>query len=91
MKLIILTFKTPLGDEAYKKVQEEGKKQSRMDRAIAKRVCKEVVIGNNPTVLEMRVKVPRLAVACELDKQVKTGLAKFGAVADKDYSMEVRY
>lgn len=89
MKEIILTFKTEKGEQAYKKVDEEGKKQSFMDRKISKAVASDKVVSKNPLIVNISIKVQRLAVHVELDKKVKEALEKFGAVEGVDYSMKV--
>ena len=91
MKNILVRFKTKKGEDAYNKVREEGEKQSKFDKAVAKRVCREIIISQKPMILKMKIKIPRLAVACDLPKQVEAGLAKFGAKKDQDYTMEVQY
>lgn len=91
MKDILIRFQTKKGENAYNKVREEGEAQPKMDKAIARRVCRETIISQNPMILKIKIKIPRLAIACDLPKQVETGLAKFGAKKDRDYTMEVRY
>lgn len=89
MKIIILKFLTKKGEDAYMKIMEEGKKQSWTDRQISKKVADDSITNTNPLVVEIRVKIPWLAVQVELDKQIITGLEKYKALLDKDYKMEV--
>lgn len=90
MKDILVRFKTKKGEEAYRKVREHGQAQPKMDKAIAGRVCKETIIQENPMILKIKIKIPRLAFAIDLPGQVVAGLEKFGAKKDRDYTMEVR-
>lgn len=91
MKEIILRFLTKKGEEAFHKVEEEGKSQSYMDKKIGKAVAKEIILSKKPLIVNIKVKVKRLAVQVELDKQVIIGLEKYGAKQNIDYEMEVRY
>jgi len=88
---ILLRFKTKKGEDAYRKVEEEGKAQSYMDRKIGRAVARETVLSKKPLIIKIHVKVKRLAVRIKLDEQVTVGLAKHGAKLDTDYTMEVTY
>jgi len=90
MNSIVLTFLTKKGEEAYRMVEKEGKKQSWRDRQIGKRVATDNVISKNPLIVKIDVKVDWLAVRVELDKQIALGLKNHGADIDKDYTMEVQ-
>lgn len=90
VKEIILRFKTPKGEKAYWLVEEEGKKQSYMDRKIGRAVAKDTVLSKHPLIVKIKVKVKRLAKKVCLDDKVVEGLAKHGAKKDVDYEMEVR-
>lgn len=90
MDKIILKFLTAKGEEAYRSVEEEGKRQPWKDRKIAEKVCTDKIISKNPLTVEINIKIGWLAVQVELDKQIVTGLDKFGAVQDKDYTMDIQ-
>jgi len=91
MKEILLKFLTKRGEEAYAKVEAEGKAQSRLDRRIAKSVARDTVIQKSPLVVKIKIKIKRLAVQVQLDKQVVEALKKFGAKENKDFEIEVTY
>lgn len=91
MKAIILKFKTKKGEEAYHKVDAEGKKQPYMDRKISKSVAKDSILSKNPLVVKIKIKVKFLAVKIKLDHKVEEALQKFGAKKDIDYKLEVLY
>jgi hypothetical protein len=90
MKLIVLKFLTKKGEEAYFKVESEGKKQSWKDKQIASHVAKDVVFSKSPLEVHVEVKIEWLAVQVQLDQQIIIGLKKHGAVIEKDYTLEVR-
>lgn len=89
MKLITLTFRTEKGEAAYRKVEAEGKKASFMEKQIVKKVCRDRVVSLKPLTVEIKVKIPRLAVQLDLEAQVEASLSKFGAKKDIDYVMVV--
>lgn len=89
MELIVLKFLTDKGKEAYHKVEKEGDKQNRLDKAISNKVSKEKIIQENPLIVRIDIKIPRLAQACKLDNKIVQGLKKFGALKGQDYTMEV--
>lgn len=90
MKQIILNFLTEKGAEAYRKVDEAGQKESWKNRKIAEKVCTDRIVSTNPLIVEIDIKIAWMAVQINLPAQIKTGLAKFGAVQDKDYKIEVK-
>ena len=89
MKEILLTFKTAKGESAYHEIDAEGKKQSFMERKIAKSVARDSIISKNPLTVRMKIKIERLAIQVKLDEQVVTALAKKGAKKDIDYTIKV--
>ena len=89
MKLIVLRFLTVKGENAYWKIEEEGKRQSWKDRQIAKRVAEDKVVSEKPLVVRIVVKIPWLAVQVKLDEQVRVGLEKKGAREGTDFKLEV--
>jgi len=91
MKEIVLKFKTEKGEKAYHKVDAEGKAQSFLERQIAKKVARDILISKKPLIVKIKIKVKRLAVQVKLDEQVEIALKKFGAVKGIDYELEVRY
>lgn len=88
---ILMTFLTDKGCKAYYSVEAEGKKQSWKERQIANRVCEDRVINKDPLKVQIDVKIAWLAVQVDLPTQIEAGLEKFGAVKDKDYTMEVSW
>lgn len=89
MKKIILKFLTRKGEEAYYKIEEEGKNQPWKDRKIAEKVCTDKVISKNPLIVETKIKIDWLAVQIQLDDKMIEGLQMFGAVKDIDYTMNI--
>lgn len=90
MKHIRLQFLTEKGAKAHRAVEDEGKSRPWKERKISEKVCSDKIISNNPLIVQITIKIPWLAVQAELDKQIVTGLEKFGAVRDQDYTMEVQ-
>lgn len=89
MKEILLTFKTKKGVKAYHEIDAEGKKQSFMERKIAKAVARDSIISKDPLTVKVKVKVERLAVQVKLDEQIVTALAKKGAKKGTDYDIKI--
>lgn len=89
MKQIILNFLTEKGAEAYRKVENAGKQESWKNRKISEKVCTDRIISKNPLVVEINIKIGWLAVQVQLPDKIKEGLAKFGAVQDRDYTMVI--
>lgn len=90
MKTITLKFLTEKGVQAYHSVEEAGKKESWKNRQISKKVCTDHVINKDPLTIEIRVKIPRLAVQIDLPEQIRIGLAGQGAVPNIDYTMDIQ-
>lgn len=90
MKSILLKFLTRNGEQAYHKVDAEGKDQSFMDKQIAKKVATDHVLSKKPLIIKIKIKISWLAVKVDLPKQIRQGLKKYGAEEDKDYTIEVR-
>lgn len=90
MKKITLTFLTEKGIKAYEAVEEEGKRQSWKEKQISRKVCRDSVVCKDPLTVEIKVKIPRLAIQVDLPAQIKDGLNQKGAVIDKDYTMEIK-
>lgn len=91
MKEIKLIFKTKKGEEAYFKIEEEGKNQSGTDRRIVRRVAKDKTVSTTPLVVIVQIKIKRLAIALSLDEQIELALKKCGAKKNIDYTLEVIY
>lgn len=90
MNKITLTFSTVKGEQAYRSVEEEGKKQPWRDRKISEKVCTEKIVNKKPLTVEITIKIGWLAVQIDLPTQIKTGLAKFGAHEGDDYTMDIQ-
>lgn len=91
MKELIITFLTERGEDAYRKVDEAGSHETGINKRIVKRVYKDKVLSEKPLIIWIGVKIPRLAVATELDKQIIRGLESYGAKIDIDFKIEIRY
>ena len=84
-KLVMLT---DAGREAYKKVEEAGKKESFMNKQIVKKVLSEKVIEKNPLTVLIEVKIPRLAPVLNIAGQIEESMKKYGAVNTVDYMIQ---
>lgn len=91
MKEIVLSFLTPRGEAAYKEVEEEGKKESYMNRQIVRRVFRQQTVSENPLVIKIICKIPRLAEGIMIQNNIYDSLHKKGCVQDKDYTLQVIY
>lgn len=91
MKKILIYFLTKKGREAYEAVEEAGKKESGINKRIMKRIARDSIISRDPLTVEINIKVPRLAIASEFDKQIIKGLEAQGAKLDKDFNLKVVY
>ena len=90
MKLIVLKFLTKKGEDAYFQAEADGKKQSWKDKRIASHVAKDNVVCKKPLEVHIQIKMETLAILVELDKQTVIHLNKYGAVIEKDYTMEIK-
>lgn len=91
MKEILLRFKTKKGEDAYWKIDAEGKAQPKMDRRIANAVAKELILQKDPLVVKIKIKIKRLAVQVKFHEQVEEALKKCGAKKERDYDLQVVY
>lgn len=87
MRKITLTFITETGEKAYEQIEIEGKKQKFRDRKISESVTKDYVIGRNPLIVEVRIKIQWLAKKIELNEQIIDALKKYDAFIDVDYTI----
>ena len=90
MKEIVLIFKTEKGRKAYEESEAEGKKASAFEKRAVRCLFRDSVICKDPLTVQIRIKSERMTVQIDLPKQIEDGLSKFGAVKDKDYSMDVK-
>lgn len=90
MKTITLSFLTKKGEEAYQKVDFEGKSRPWRERKIGDLIAKDKVLSRNPLIVRIDIKMEVLAVQIEIDKNIISGLAKYGAELNKDYTMKIR-
>ena len=91
MKEIDVFFLTKKGVEAYRAVDKAGEKETGLNKRIVKRIYRDSVISEDPLVVRVKIKIPRLAVAQELDKGIIKGLEAQGAKDGEDFRLEVRY
>ena len=85
MEKIIITFLTEKGEIAYKKVEEEGDKESFINKRISKKVAVDKIVNKKPLVVEINIKIKWLAVKIDLRNGISESLSKFGAVEDTDF------
>ena len=90
MKEILLTFKTLRGRRAYKSVCDEGKRESWKNKLIMTRFQSELIISENPLVVMICFKLPKVALTMEMDKKVVESLKKYDAIQNEDYDLEVK-
>lgn len=91
MKEILIYFLTVKGCKAYASIDEAGQKESKINKKIVKRIYKDSVVSKDPLIVRILIKIPRLAVATEFDKQIIKGLEDKGAKNEKDFKLEVKY
>lgn len=90
MKEIILTFKTLKGRRAYEKSEAEGKKRPKTERRMVRCLFKDTVVSKDPLTIRIKIRSERMAIQINLPKQIEDGLKKFGAVKEKDYSIQIK-
>jgi len=91
MREILIFFLTKKGEAAYKKIDEAGSKETGINKRIVKRIYHDVMMSAEPLVVKVIIKIPRLAVATELDKQIIKALEGAGAVNGIDFRLEIKY
>ena len=91
MKEIDVFFLTRKGIEAYRAVEKAGEKETGINKRIVKRIYRDCIISQDPLIVRVKIKIPRLAVAQELDKGIIKGLEDKGAKNETDFRLEVRY
>ena len=91
MKKIIVRFLTEKGEQAHWKVEEAGKNETLKNKMIMRKIARDKVTSHKPLVVEIDIKVPRLAIQAKMDELVVQGLEKEGARKDKDFTIEVRW
>jgi hypothetical protein len=89
MKRILLQFLTEKGCKSYWQAEEAGKKESYLNRKIVNSIFKDKVLSENPLIVEIEIKSVRMALAVNLQEQIRKGLEKFGAELGKDFKLEV--
>lgn len=89
MRKITLKFKTKKGENAYKELDKKGKQESYKNKLIVKGFYKEKTINHDPLTIEIKIKIPWLAVQVNLDQQIKTKLKELGLQQSIDYTIKV--
>jgi len=85
MKKITIKFITDKGINAYKKISSQ--KQTWKEKQILKTIFREIQISE--TIIEIKIKIPRLAVQVKLDKKIEEGMSIERCKRDIDYIMVV--
>ena len=91
MKEIDIFFLTKKGIEAYRAVEKAGEAETGLNKRIVKKIYRDSVLSEDPLVVRVKIKIPRLAIAQELDKGIIKGLEDKGAVVNKDFRLEIKY
>lgn len=91
MKKIVVRFLTEKGVSAYWQTEEAGKNETLQNKMIMRKIARDKVISKDPLVVEIDIKVPRLAIQSKMDELVVQGLEKCGAKKDKDFTIEVKW
>lgn len=91
MKKIIITFLTEKGRKAYEEINEAGAAESKVNKRIMKRIARDTVVCKDPLTVEIKIKIPRLAIASEMDKKIIQGLEDKGAKAGRDFDLKVEW
>lgn len=88
---IILNFKTEKGRETFNKIEEIGRKQKSVDKAITNRIFKQTILQSNPElIVQIKPKITWLAKKVNIVDQMINGLNNEGLKIGVDYNLEVK-
>jgi hypothetical protein len=91
MKEIDIFFLTQKGIDAYRAVEKAGEGEKGINKRIVRRIYRDSVVSEDPLVVRVKIKIQRLAIVTELDKQIIKGLEDKGAKNGKDFKLEVKW
>ena len=89
---IEIEFKTKKGEEAYKKSCEEGNKQNKLiNQMFGLALGQDKIVQENPLIVEIRYKVPRIAIRLNSVNKLKEWLTALKLKEQIDFIIKVSY
>ena len=89
MKVITIFFLNKFAEDIYKKSIEPHRKLKGKEKLIYKLFFKERLLSEEPLIIEISCKAPRVSEEYRLDYKIMQGLEAKGLKLDLDFRMEI--